>query len=70
MKASICDFNISVMNSFGGLFVKPEFFLQDKCMVDRGRQGNDLLDDYEGKDEDDRVCDLAGKSSGRKAEEP
>ena len=53
-----------------GLFVESELLLQDERMVDRGREGKNLLDDYEGKDEDDRVCDLAGKSVGCETEEP
>lgn len=53
----------------GGLLVEAKLFLEDKRLVDGGREAEDLADDGKGQDEDDGVADLAREARGREPEE-
>lgn len=49
----------------GRLLIETKLFFQDKGAVYTGRQAQPLLDEHKGKDEDNRVRDLAREARGR-----
>lgn len=53
----------------GRLLVEAKLFLENKGLVDVGRERQNLADEHEGQDEDDGMRDLAREASGCKAEE-
>lgn len=52
-----------------GLLVESKLLLQNKCLVDVGRERDDLVDEDEGQNEHDRLRDFAGEPSGCEAKE-